>query len=196
MPETTPIQNKQLIQRYYDQVVNQRDVGALKDFFERAGGGTCGGVTAEQLVSNPLRPGARLVPPSNARMRDGELESSEPELDALQYFSTHILAAFPDLLVTIDSMVAEGDTVVVRWSARGTHIGDFLGTAPTRRVIPMSCVDYFTFRNGKIASHRGYPDTAKVLARLGQLPLTPIARVLARDDDEDESPTGRPYPSN
>jgi steroid delta-isomerase-like uncharacterized protein len=194
MPETTPAENKAIIQRFFDQVVNQRDVGALPEFFERAGGGTCGGVTVENLVSNPLRPGARLVPPSTARTGGGEAVSGDPELDALQDFTTHILTAFPDLLVNIDSMIAEGDTVVVRWSARGTHIGDFLGTAPTRRVIPMSSVDYFTFRNGKIVSHRGYPDTAKVLARLGQLPLTPVARVLARDDDGDTAPA-RPYPS-
>jgi len=195
MPETTPAENKALIQRLYDQVINQRDVGALPDYFSHArGGGTCQAVSAERLVSNPLQPGARLVPPSNARAHGQE--TGEPELNALVDFTSHMLSAFPDLLINIDSMVAEGDAVVVHWSARGTHIGDFLGMAPTHRVIPFASTDYFFFEDGKIKSHHGYPDTGRVLARLGQLPLSPVARVLAGSDDDDDSPTGRPFPAS
>jgi steroid delta-isomerase-like uncharacterized protein len=183
MAETTPAENKAIVQQLYA-VINQRNVDSLPDFFAAADGGTCQGVTLEQMVSNPLLPGARLVPPTTARLREREGGPAQPpQLEALLDFTRHMFSAFPDMLVNIDSMVAEGDTVVVHWSARGTHIGEFLGTPPTGRTVPFRSIDFFTFRNGKIASHTGYPDTARVLARLGQLPLTPIARVLSGPDD-------------
>jgi predicted ester cyclase len=43
--------------------------------------------------------------------------------------------AFPDYHVTIEDLIAEGDKVVVRYTARGTHRGVFLGTAPTGKAI-------------------------------------------------------------
>lgn len=179
MAETTPAENKAIVQQLYD-VINQRNIDSLPDFFAAADGGTCGGATLAEMVSNPLQPEARLVPAATAQLRErvgGPALS--PELEALLDFTTHVFSAFPDMLVNIDSMVAEGDTVVVHWSGRGTQLGEFLGTPPTRRTVPFTSVDYFTFRDGKIASHSGYPDTARVLAGLGQLPLTPIAMVLA-----------------
>jgi predicted ester cyclase len=42
------------------------------------------------------------------------------------------LPAFPDLRIAVEGTVAEGDEVVVRWSATGTHLGDGLGFPATR----------------------------------------------------------------
>ena len=42
-------------------------------------------------------------------------------------------AAFPDLVETIDDLVAEDDRVVERFTLRGTHLGEFMGIAPTGR---------------------------------------------------------------
>ena len=39
--------------------------------------------------------------------------------------------AFPDLRLTVDEQIAEGNTVVTRWTAQGTHRGELFGTAPT-----------------------------------------------------------------
>ena len=39
--------------------------------------------------------------------------------------------AFPDLRLTVEDIIAEGETVVARWSCRGTHKGDLNGIAPT-----------------------------------------------------------------
>lgn len=185
MVETTPAENKAFIQSFYDQVVNQRNVDSLPDFMAvAADGGTCGGATLADMVSNPLQPETRLVPPATAQLRQLEgAPALAPGLEALLDFTRHVLSAFPDMLVNVDSMVAEGDTVVVQWSASGTQLGEFLGVAPTRRTVPITCVDFFTLQDGKIASHSGYPDTARVLASLGQLPLTPIAEVLTGPDN-------------
>src|SRR3954453_13059567 len=39
--------------------------------------------------------------------------------------------AFPDLSMSIDDQIAEGDKVVTRWTATGTHQGELMGAAPT-----------------------------------------------------------------
>lgn len=43
--------------------------------------------------------------------------------------------AFPDLEITSDDQMAVRDKVVVLWTARGTHIGEFMGIAPTGKRI-------------------------------------------------------------
>jgi steroid delta-isomerase-like uncharacterized protein len=188
MPDTTPEENKAFVQRFYDQVVNHRNVDSLPDFLDAgetlaADGGSCGVTTLREMMSNPLQPEARLVPRTTARPRKGDAELP-PGLEALVDFTRHVLTAFPDMLVNVDSLVAEGNTVVAHWSGFGTHSGELLGTPPTHRVISLRSVDYFTFHNGKIANHQGYPDSARVLASLGQLPRTPIARVLTEPGGE------------
>jgi steroid delta-isomerase-like uncharacterized protein len=50
--------------------------------------------------------------------------------------------AFPDLKVTVEDQLAEEDKVVTRWTARGTHSGEFLGLAPTRQEIEVSGIEF------------------------------------------------------
>src|SRR5919112_502855 len=47
-------------------------------------------------------------------------------------------SAFPDITSTVEKQVAEGDMVVTRWMARGTHLGEFMGVAPSGRRIEVS----------------------------------------------------------
>src|SRR5205085_3543503 len=49
--------------------------------------------------------------------------------------------AFPDLHFTIDDLIAEGQTVVVRWSMRATHLGTFYGRAPTTKPCTLTGID-------------------------------------------------------
>jgi steroid delta-isomerase-like uncharacterized protein len=173
---STVADNKEVVQRLYE-VINQRKVDALPSFFASdtttttTGSGGGGGVVC---VPPSLEDGVRLVPATTA----GESGLSE-EMDELVDFTRHMFAAFPDLKVKIDSIEAEGDSVVVHWSGQGTHRGEFLGMAATGRKVPFSSTDYFTIRNGKITSHTGYPDTAQVLAALGQVAHTPMATLLS-----------------
>jgi steroid delta-isomerase-like uncharacterized protein len=60
--------------------------------------------------------------------------SIDPEVRDRQYVKDSIRdvrAAFPDLHSTIDDLIAEGDKVVISWSATGTQLGDFLGFPAT-----------------------------------------------------------------
>ncbi|WP_406700206.1 ester cyclase [Singulisphaera sp. Ch08] len=60
------------------------------------------------------------------------------------------LSAFPDLQMTVDGTVAEGDQVVVRWSAKATHLGDGLGVAPTGRKVTFRGMTWLRFQDGKM----------------------------------------------
>ena len=60
------------------------------------------------------------------------------------------LTAVPDLRVTIDGQVSEGDMLVSRYTAHGTHEGDYRGVAPTGKPVTYSVVSIHRFANGKI----------------------------------------------
>jgi steroid delta-isomerase-like uncharacterized protein len=61
-----------------------------------------------------------------------------------------LIGAFPDLRVTVDGTVSEGDDVVVRWSARGTHAGDGLGFPASSRPASFRGMTWLRFSNGQI----------------------------------------------
>lgn len=62
-----------------------------------------------------------------------------------------LIAGLPDLQVTIDSLVAEGDLVSAMVSFRGTHQGELLGVAPTGNEVAWTHIDLLRIQDGKIA---------------------------------------------
>ena len=60
------------------------------------------------------------------------------------------LSAFPDMKITVEGTVAEGDEVVVRWSVRGTHLGDGLGFPATGRSVSFRGMTWIRYLNGKM----------------------------------------------
>jgi predicted ester cyclase len=77
--------------------------------------------------------------------------------------------AFPDLQLTIEDMVADGDKVWIRMTARGTNRGPLMGP-PTNKPMKITVFDVCRFENGKIVEHWGVPDRFAQLAQLGLLP--------------------------
>ncbi len=75
--------------------------------------------------------------------------------------------AFPDLHISIEDQLAEGDKVVARVTLRGTHQGDFLGIAPTHRQIAYEAIDISRFADGRMVEHWGIPDYLTLLQQLG-----------------------------
>ena len=60
------------------------------------------------------------------------------------------LAALPDMQITIEDIVSEGDQAVVRWRVRGTHTGELFGVAPTQRRVEVRGTSWFRIRQGKL----------------------------------------------
>jgi steroid delta-isomerase-like uncharacterized protein len=81
-------------------------------------------------------------------------------------------SAFPDLQVTIDTQVAEADTVTTRWTTKGTHKGELWGIPPTGRPFTITEVTIDRFIDGRIAESNESWDALGMLQQLGVLPET------------------------
>jgi steroid delta-isomerase-like uncharacterized protein len=78
--------------------------------------------------------------------------------------------AFPDLKLTIEDIIAEGETVMARWSCRGTHKGDLSGSAPTGKQFTISGVTIARLTNGKLAEGYVNWDALGLMQQLGVAP--------------------------
>ena len=78
--------------------------------------------------------------------------------------------AFPDLSVTIDEMVVDGDRVATRTTIRGTHKEDLMGIAATGRAVEVIGVDITHLRNGQAVERWGGMDMFSLLHQLGAIP--------------------------
>lgn len=78
---------------------------------------------------------------------------------------------FPDGHVTIDNLIASGDTVVVEFTGRGRHTGPLATSMgeipPTGRSLTLKLCDVLEFRDGKVTTQRTYFDTGSMMAQLG-----------------------------
>ena len=79
-------------------------------------------------------------------------------------------AAFPDLKVTADDMMADGDKVIARARFTGTHNGEFMGIAPTGKSVEVGMIDIIRFADGKAVEHWGISDNMALMQQLGAAP--------------------------
>jgi steroid delta-isomerase-like uncharacterized protein len=79
-------------------------------------------------------------------------------IDTFKETFTEAREAFPDLSITVEDLVAEGDRVTARVTMRGTHQGEFQGLAPTGKRVEVRAIDMFRISNGKIVEHWGHAD--------------------------------------
>ena len=105
-------QNKDVVRKYYEVVINGRNLDAVVDFF------------ADERMVEGVRRGC------------------------FSYF-----AAFPDLHVSLDELIAEGDAVFLRSTMTGTHDGEYKGIPPTGRHIATECAEVFRIAAGKFAGY-------------------------------------------
>ncbi len=76
-------------------------------------------------------------------------------------------AAFPDLRVTVEDLVTEGDKVVHRFTLRGTHAGPFLGIPATGRAVAAAGIAIDRLTGGKVAESWVSLDALGLLRQLG-----------------------------
>lgn len=137
---TTPKENKQVVRRFVDEVVNKSKYDRIDEF------------VAEGMIDH--------TPFGDTRGRDALRETTE-----------RLRAAFPDFAVTPDDVVAEGDTVAVRMTQRGTHEGEFMGFEPTNRSFEIDATAFVRVEDGRIVERRVQPDVLGLLRQLGVVQL-------------------------
>ena len=143
--------NKALIRRFYEEFVNPGNLAV-----------------ADEIIAPdcPLHFG-------------GAFMGRGPE--AFKQTRAVLYAGFPDLRWTIEEMVAEGEKVAERLTARGTHEGEFMGVAPTGNRVEIPAIAMAHIREGRIAEMRGMPNMLGLMQQIGAVP--------APGQTEEASPT-------
>ncbi len=90
--------------------------------------------------------------------------------EALKQVWSILLQAFPDLHVTVEDVIAEGDKIVTRNTVTGTQQGDFMGRPPTGTSVAYNEIFIFRFAAGRVAETWGVVDSLSVMRQLGVIP--------------------------
>lgn len=130
--------NKAVARRLYEEVITQGNLAALEE------------IVAPDIYDHSMVP-----------------HGHPPERATFIRHITGFRAAFPDVQVTVDELIAEGDRVVVIWTATGTHGGPFSGIAPTGKPVTGTNVSVLRPRDGRITEYRVFRDRLDALRQLG-----------------------------
>ena len=98
--------------------------------------------------------------------------------EAVKDYSAAFRAALADFHHVVEDQIAEGDKVVSRISAYGTHVGELLGVKPTGQRLTMTGIAIHRIADGRLAEHWSQIDLIGLLQRLGVVPA------FARDGRE------------
>jgi predicted ester cyclase len=88
---------------------------------------------------------------------------------------------FPDVVSTIEDLIAEGDKVVARWRSRATHRGEYMGIPPTGKEVEFTGISVYRIEGGRIAESWNSEDQFGLLRQIGAVPQP--------GQSEDASPT-------
>ena len=80
------------------------------------------------------------------------------------------LTAFPDWHGTVDDIIAEGDTVVNRWTGHGTHLVELMGIPATGRPVTLTGITIFRIAGDKIVEEWTQMDQMSLMQQLGVIP--------------------------
>lgn len=133
-------ENKQILQRWFDEVWNNGRAETIPELFAAEG-------VAHGLSDGSDQP---LIGP-----------------DSFLAFHSAFRGAFPDISVTVEDMIAEGDRVVARCSVRGKHQGDTLGFAATEAPVEFTGVAIVRIADGQIVEAWNNFDFRQMYRQLG-----------------------------
>ena len=131
--------NKELVRRYYEEVVNTGDVNALSEF-----------ISPDYVEVH-----------DNTRYPIG-LEGAKEHIVGGR-------ETYADLHLAIERQIAEGDWVVTQVIARGIHQGTWMGIKPTGKPVEFTCVNVDKVVNGRIVEHGGATNMFGPLLKIGAI---------------------------
>lgn len=146
---TSAEENKALVHCFIEEIVNKGNMAVADEIF------------AEDFVLHIGR---------------GTFSNQGPEVPKKVF--TILRTGFPDLNLTIDDMISEGDKIAVRFSGNGTHKGEFMGVPPTGKKVFFSVIDIFRFVGGKIAEVWSILDMLDVWEQISAQAISPYGDLL------------------
>ena len=130
--------NKSLMRAFYDEVWGKGNYDFTKKVF------------APEYARHDLRPGNPGGGP-------------EGQAQVAKDFRT----AFPDLVITVDLVIGEGEMVAVRWTMHGTFTGQWASMAPTNKEATFAGVNIVRFAQGKVVEIWNHRDDLGLLQQVG-----------------------------
>ena len=122
---------------------------------------------------------ADVLAPDYVAHAPASLEPAPLDREAWARFLDGFVEGFPDLQLTVEDSVAEGDLVAQRVHFAGTHTGVFQGLPPTHRKVEFSGLELNRFVEGRVVQHWFQLDSLTLLQQLGLVPI-PGPRLLPR----------------
>jgi steroid delta-isomerase-like uncharacterized protein len=135
-------ENKALVRRYFEEIWDKGNLGLLDELF----------------ATSFVRHG-----PTGT---EGEVRG----LEGFKGLVSMYRSAFPNLQIPIEDLVAEGDRVVTRWTARGTHQGELMGNTPTGNQLTVTGILIDRISSGKIEEEWVDYDTLHFMQQIGAVP--------------------------
>ena len=133
--------NMTLVRRYLEEVIHQGNVDAIDE-----------SIATNHVLTWPGSPTPMYGP------------------EGFKHLLIIYASAFPDLQWTTEEVVAQGDTVVARLLARGTHQRELMGMPPTGKHVTWTETHIFRVAGGKLAEHWTNLDQVSMLQQFGVLP--------------------------
>src|SRR5215212_4973486 len=91
-------------------------------------------------------------------------------LEAWRQFTAPFTEAFPDLRLTVEDIMAEGDMVAARVAFHGTHRGEFQGIPPTDKEVNFTAMEFNRVAEGKVEEHWVEIDLLGLMGQVGAIP--------------------------
>ena len=135
-------ENKAVLRRWFDEVWNNARADVIEELFDENG-------IAHGLSADPANP---IKGPRDFRP-----------------FHTVFREAFPNLMIVVEDMIAEGDKVAARCSVRGRHEGEFMGRAATQSPVEFTGIAIVRIKKGKIVEAWNNFDFLTMNKQLGDL---------------------------
>jgi C-1 hydroxylase len=97
-------------------------------------------------------------------------------------FENAFFKGFPDWIETIEDIIADGDKVWVRFIGTGTHKGEWLGLAPTRKKVTFKAVQIWRIVDKKVVAKDSFIDSLDFFKQLGVIEYTEKGKKLFPED--------------
>src|SRR5215216_4608391 len=104
----------------------------------------------------------------------GNLDAAEElfvadQAEAAKQEAANFRQGFPDVISTIEDLIAEGDKVVARWRSHATHRGDYMGIAPSGKEVQFTGISVYRIEEGKIAESWTEEDQFGLMRQIGAI---------------------------